>query len=94
MKVFFDLKTIDMSVKMTEWLKYWTIIFASTFYTNGTKEESRAQSNSIHLSNCDFSEDTIIKVIDNMEVNKSHWPECIAPQVLTKVFLKSVILCQ
>ncbi len=61
--------------------------FASVFTIEASRdivETSPATGNIIQLNNCEFTEDTIIKALDNIKVNKTHGPDRLAPRVLNK----------
>ena len=76
---------VDKDDEMAEMLNNY---FASVFTvenTTGIEETSIAQTNAISLINCDFPEDTIIKVLDKIKVNKTPGPDRIAPRVLKEV---------
>ena len=59
--------------------------FASVFTvedTNGIVEASPAAANTTQLSNCEFTEENIIKSLENIKVNKTPGPDRIAPRIL------------
>ena len=59
--------------------------FASVFTVEDTyeiQEITPAQSNLIPLSDCDITEDTVTKTLDNIKINKTPDLDCIAPKVL------------
>ena len=59
--------------------------FASVFTvedTNGTVEASPTPANAVQLSNCEFTEENIIKSLENIKVNKTPGPDGIAPRIL------------
>ncbi len=59
--------------------------FASAFTIEdigGIEEMSPPPRNVIPLSNCDITEDAIIKVLESTKVNKTPGPDRIAPRVL------------
>ena len=58
--------------------------FASVFTvedTNGLQETSTPR-NIVPLSNCNFSDNAVIKALDKMNANKTSGPDCITPRVL------------
>ena len=59
--------------------------FASVFIVEETYEIQEivlAKPNLIHFSDCDVSEDTVINAVDNIKVNKTPGPDCIALRIL------------
>ena len=59
--------------------------FASVFTvedTDSLQEEISTQRNTAPLSNCNFSDNAVIKALDKINANKTSGPDCIAPRVL------------
>ena len=69
---------VDMAEILNEY-------FASVFTiedTNGIMETSTASANAAQLNNCEFTEENIIKTLENIKVNKTPGPDRIAPRIL------------
>ena len=59
--------------------------FVSVFTVEDTyeiEEVTPAKLNLIHLSNYDFTTYTVTKALDNIKVNKTPGPDCIATKIL------------
>ncbi len=69
---------IDMAEILNEY-------FASVFTiedTNGIIEASPGPANVVQLNNFEFTEETIKRTLENINVNKTPGPDCIEPRVL------------
>ena len=81
-------KHISNEVEIAEELNKY---FASVFTVediNGIQEETSMQRNIAPLSNCNFSENAVMKALDKINGNKTPGPDCIAPRVLKETKLQ------
>ena len=75
-------KHVSNEVEIAEELNKY---FASVFTVediNGLQEETSIQRNKTPLSNCNFSDNAVIKALNKINANKTSGPDCIAPRVL------------
>ncbi len=64
---------IDMAEILNEYFPY----VSTTEYTDGIVEDSPGPVNTVHLNHFEFTEETIIRILENINVNKTSGPDCI-----------------